>query len=287
MVNPGDLFTLSRRLGRAGLIALGVWVAALAESPAAEHEVAVRNGFFAPNDLLIQPGDTVRWTYTGAGDGGCDPYGGCGDGEDEGVAHTVTADDGLFSSGAPADAFVYTFQFQQAGEYLYHCEQHSQPGQDINSNMNGRIVVQSSHAGFVINAGLNDAWFNPATPGQGFFINVFEDIGKMFVAWFTFDINRPDTSITALIGDPGHRWVTAFGDYADNQAVLQVEITQGGVFDAAEPAPGQTVDGTLTLEFSDCNAATVSYSFPSLSLQGAVPIQRIALDNLPACQAKN
>ena len=59
--------------------------------------------------------------------------------------------------------------------------------------------------GFQINAGLNDAWYDPATAGQGFLIAVFPEISQMFVAWFTFDIERPPQDVTAMLGDPGHR----------------------------------------------------------------------------------
>jgi len=137
---------------------------------------------------------------------------------------------------------------------------------------------------FQINAGLNDAWFNPDTPGQGFFISVFPDIGSIFLAWFTFDTVRPPGNVTANLGEPGHRWLTAFGSYADNMAVLDIEVTSGGVFDAALPTPGQELDGTVIIEFDGCNSATVNYDIDSLDLQGDIPIQRIALDNVPGCE---
>lgn len=138
---------------------------------------------------------------------------------------------------------------------------------------------------FHINAGLNDAWFNPATGGQGFFVTVFPDIGHMFVAWFTYDTERPDESVMAVLGESGHRWLTAFGPYDGDVAELAIEVTFGGVFDSPEPAAMQLIDGTLTLQFSDCNSATVVYDIPSLDLDGEVPIQRIALDNVPNCEA--
>lgn len=138
---------------------------------------------------------------------------------------------------------------------------------------------------FQINAGLNDAWFNPATAGQGLFITVFPELGKIFLAMFTYDTMRPDGSVIAQLGEPGHRWLTAFGDFADNIAVLDVELTEGGIFDAAQPMPSQTpAYGTLTLEFHDCNSLSLTYSIPSLNLQGSIPLQRIALDNVAACQ---
>ena len=37
-------------------------------------------------------------------------------------------------------------------------------------------------AAFVINNGLNDAWFDAATAGQGFFIIVFPDREEIFLA---------------------------------------------------------------------------------------------------------
>ena len=55
---------------------------------------------------------------------------------------------------------------------------------------------------FQINAGLNDAWFNPATAGQGLLIAVFPDAASMFIAWFTFDLERPGEGVEAQLGDP-------------------------------------------------------------------------------------
>jgi hypothetical protein len=66
---------------------------------------------------------------------------------------------------------------------------------------------------------------------------------------------------------------------------LDIEVTKGGVFDASDPAPSQDLDGTIILEFSNCNAATVSYDIPSVDRQGVIPIERIALDNMPLCES--
>lgn len=141
---------------------------------------------------------------------------------------------------------------------------------------------------FLMNAGLNDAWFNPATPGQGFFITVFPNIKKVFLAWFTYDIERPPASVTAILGEPGHRWLTAFGDYVDETAMLEIEMSQGGVFDSVTP-PVQTkgTDGTIKLEFAGCTEGMVSYDIPSLNLQGKIPIRRIADDNVFLCEKLN
>lgn len=138
--------------------------------------------------------------------------------------------------------------------------------------------------GFTINSGLNDSWFNPATPGQGFFITVFPDIGMLFLAWFTYDTERPPGNVAATLGEPGHRWLTAFGPYSGDSATLEIELTRGGVFDAAQPMPGQSPDGTIVLDFDGCNSGRVFYEIASTGEEGMIPIQRIAVDNVPACE---
>jgi hypothetical protein len=143
-------------------------------------------------------------------------------------------------------------------------------------------ITQDNH--FEINSGLNDAWSNATTRGQGFFVNVFPEIGKLFLAWFTYDTARPQDSASAILGEPGHRWLTAFGSYSGNSAELDVEITRGGVFDSALPAPSQATDGTISLQFSDCENGTVTYDIPSIGRHGVIPIKRIALDNVALCE---
>jgi len=86
-----------------------------------------------------------------------------------------------------------------------------------------------------VNPGMSDAWFDPATDGQGFFIVVFPDAGLIFLSWFTYDTERPPQDVTAVLGEPGHRWLTAPGPYQGNAAALDVYLTAGGVFDSAEP----------------------------------------------------
>jgi len=141
---------------------------------------------------------------------------------------------------------------------------------------------------FLINAGLNDAWFNPVTAGQGFFISIYPGIKKVFLAWFTYDVERPPASVTALLGEPGHRWLTAFGDYVDDTAELVIELTQGGVFDQTNPkAVTENGYGTMTLEFADCREGLISYDIPSLGLSGEIPIRRIAEDNVELCEDLN
>ena len=109
----------------------------------------------------------------------------------------------------------------------------------------------------------------------------------MFLAWFTFDTQRPPEDAVALLGEPGHRWLTAQGPYDGDTAELTIFVTEGGVFDAIEPAATTDLegDGTLTIQFADCNAGLLIYEITSLGISGEVPIERIALDNVPLCES--
>ncbi len=107
----------------------------------------------------------------------------------------------------------------------------------------------------------------------------------MFLAWFTFDTERPPEDVGSLLGEPGHRWLTAQGPYIGDTANLTIFVTEGGVFDAAEPAAttDPAGDGTMTIEFADCENGLVSYEIASLDISGEIPIQRIVPDNVELC----
>lgn len=129
---------------------------------------------------------------------------------------------------------------------------------------------------FQINTGISDAWYNPDTDGQGFFIHVWDNIQTMFVGWFTYADGGGNGS--------GLHWVTAQGPFSDNRAELEITLTEGGAFDAGQPPPTRTPDGTMTVEFTNCLQGTVTYEIPSIGRQGSVPIQRLASDQIPNCE---
>lgn len=137
-----------------------------------------------------------------------------------------------------------------------------------------------------MNAGFNDAWYSPATDGQGFYITVFPNLGTVALAWFTYDTELPLEDAKANLGSAGHRWLTALGPYEGNTAELTIYLTKGGVFGALEPAP--TTDlagiGTISLDFADCTQGLVNYEINSLGLTGEIPIQRVAADNISLCE---
>jgi plastocyanin len=70
---------------------------------------------FAPDSRSVKAGDSVKWTNK------------------DGATHTVTADDGAFDSGSLAGGKSFSFTFDEAGTFAYHC--------NIHQRMTGRVVV--------------------------------------------------------------------------------------------------------------------------------------------------
>ena len=66
----------------------------------------IQNVAFSPNPLTVAQGTTVTWTNL------------------DGVAHTVTADDGSWGSGTLGQGATYSQVFTSPGTYTYHCAIH-------------------------------------------------------------------------------------------------------------------------------------------------------------------
>lgn len=152
--------------------------------------------------------------------------------------------------------------------------------------LQGRYILLAGQAvgRAAINFGMADAWFDPTTNGQGFLISVFPQVGQVFLAWFTFDTERPADGTPAYLGEPGHRWLTAQGSLAGHRAQLRAYSTSGGVFDSPQPVPQPEAVGWMELEFHGCNEARLLYHLDQPALEGEVPLQRIVTDNVALCE---
>ncbi len=143
--------------------------------------------------------------------------------------------------------------------------------------------------GFRINPGLNDAWYDPATAGQGFFVTVFPDIGQLFLAHFTFETERPPAAAVAVVGEPGHRWITAIGPFEGNRATLAMTLARGGIFDDPTEVDFVTPYGQYELLVEDCRRIRVRYEIPGVGeppgLSGEIELQRVVEDNVALCEA--
>jgi cyclophilin family peptidyl-prolyl cis-trans isomerase len=127
-----------------------------------------------------------------------------------------------------------------------------------------------------INGGMDGAWFDPETAGQGILFDVEPDAsgsGFMFAAWFTF--GQQTTS--------GQRWLTAQGTFEGSAADLEVFETTGGVFD--DPAETLTeAVGVMRVEFSDCGHARLSYGIDEGALEGLIELERALPQGSEMCE---
>jgi plastocyanin len=89
---------------------------AATSSPVSGSDVYLVNLAFSPATLTVKVGTTITWT------------------NNDSMTHTVTSDNGVFDSGnlAPGQTFSYTFN--NAGTFTYHCV--------IHTYMKGTIIVQ-------------------------------------------------------------------------------------------------------------------------------------------------
>jgi amicyanin len=80
------------------------------------HSMTITGFAFSSPSLTIKKGDTVIWT------------------NQDSVSHTVTGDDGGPASPSLAKGQSYSYTFNTAGTYSYHCAVHP--------NMKGTVAVQ-------------------------------------------------------------------------------------------------------------------------------------------------
>jgi len=126
------------------------------------------------------------------------------------------------------------------------------------------------------NDGWDGAWFDPATPGQGFLVDVHpnpEGDDFIFVAWFTYGENTGS----------GQRWLTAQGPMVGSIANITLYETTGGQFDDPQSTSTEPV-GSMAIDFTDCSNALLTYSLPDEAFEGAVDIIRTIPGTEALCQ---
>ena len=108
-------------------------------------------------------------------------------------------------------------------------------------------------------------WYDPATSGQGFTIEVNPNSNILFFAWYTYAPGG------AGAGAAGQRWYVASSDaLAPGARSIPVKFYEviGGVFDAPT-VPHSTQVGTGTITFPTCGSATLNFIFTGGSSSGA------------------
>ena len=229
--------------------------------------------YYASSDAVITAGDTSLGSFSVAGFAG---------GAMSTVTDTVTIPNSL-----------------PAGQYFIGATLSIDDPDDANNTDVDATSVQITGP-FFINSGLNDAWVIDGVRRQGILIAVLPSalpVPVFFAAWFTYDVERPPLDVTAMLGEPGHRWVTLQGSWTGDTANLQVYVTAGGVFAAADPLPNNAVSiGTMTIEFHDCSSATATFNIPFPAPIGNIPapglgdtllLTRSDANNIAICEELN
>jgi plastocyanin len=78
--------------------------------------VKIRNFAFSPASLTIKKGESVTWT------------------NEDSTSHTIASDSNVFQSGTLANGQTFSFTFNTAGQFPYHCS--------IHPMMKAMIIVQ-------------------------------------------------------------------------------------------------------------------------------------------------
>jgi len=120
-------------------------------------------------------------------------------------------------------------------------------------------------------------WYDPATSGQGFTVEVNPNNPTLFAAWYTYAPN------SASAGVAGQRWYTALPTttFAPGSRSIDVTIYEdaGGLFNTPTvPLPQAVPVGGGTIAFQSCSAATFSYNFTggtSVGLSGKIALSRV------------
>jgi plastocyanin len=222
---------------------------------AAVHDVRLIDHSFVPAQLTIDVGDTVRWRNESA------------------FSHNVVAESGQFNSGRPSNA-GWTFErtFTVSGEQPYYCAPHGGPG---GQGMSGKITIKPAGPPFVINEGVAGSWYNPATDGQGIFIEASDTHGLLTLAWFTW---------AATVGI--HDWLTGVGPFQGNAATLTLNRSSGGRFNDGGAVVSTVPAGTALVTFHDCSHATIEFEMTVPPRTGRIDLQRIFPPN-KACVDAN
>jgi hypothetical protein len=120
--------------------------------------------------------------------------------------------------------------------------------------------------------GLTGSWYNPATSGQGFELEVYPDLtgvgqATLFGGWFTYDVTTTG----------GRRWYGLSGSVNGSAvATLQIFDEEGGSFDGVSGSTAFGPLGEATIRFSDCNTGILTYNFTDgSSRSGTIPLKRL------------
>jgi hypothetical protein len=187
-------------------------------------------------------------------------------------------DDPQETSTNPVGTVTVSFSDCEQGQMVYSIDTDGREGtiplQRVIPGSGNVCEEQSSKAAITteavdINAGMDGAWVDNDTLGQGFLIDAHtnpDGSNYIFVAWFTYG---DDTA-------SGQRWLTAQGDFAGSTDEIDIYETTGGNFNDPQAIDLDKV-GTMTIDFEDCSKALLTYALTDEGVDGDMAINRLLI----------
>ena len=118
-------------------------------------------------------------------------------------------------------------------------------------------------------------WYDSATSGQGFLIDVNPLTPFFFLTWYTYAPSGQGQ------GAAGQRWFTGQVAYVAGSRTVAAKLYEstGGLFDrVTNPAPATVEVGTATVTFLSCSSARIQYNFTggaNAGRSGTINLSRI------------
>lgn len=121
---------------------------------------------------------------------------------------------------------------------------------------------------------LSGNWYDAATNGQGFTVEVNPVSSAMFFAWYTY------APAGAGAGAAGQRWYTGLSTFSAGMRSIPFTLyeTTGGTFDSTVTAAHSVAVGTGSLSFQSCTTARLDFHFTggsSSGTSGSIALTRI------------
>jgi hypothetical protein len=131
-------------------------------------------------------------------------------------------------------------------------------GPDVDTLLVTRILPELTVS---LDARFNGSWYDPATDGQGFSMEVLEQYGALVSYWYTY----------TQAGE--QRWFVLQGDLVDGVGEVTIYESTGGVFLQNNPT---TLSVWGTGRFSAVDCQHMDFSFESAELSTSIPLTRLS-----------
>jgi hypothetical protein len=169
------------------------------------------------------------------------------------------------TSAVPVGSGTLSFESCTSGAFTYAFDDGrtgTVPLQNLLPNV--ECVTTGEPANPPSDFGLSGAWYEPATGGQGFVININPVAAQVFVGWYTYAADG-DTSET------GQRWFSAQGSYTVGSSTMELAVFEstGGTFGSSDTEVTTNPVGTAQISFSNCTMATFGYELTAGELNGS------------------